>query len=115
MDEIVETSFPFPIADTESGPDILYTDYEVELKFTDYTKIPRKILFHEVPFFAFKSTDADSRELLDDRTYIIKNSSIIKNLMETNEISNPSEFTHQIICFNEVGSFLEIVYSKMEY
>ncbi len=36
MDELKETTFPFPIADTESGPDIHYSRDVLTLMFVDY-------------------------------------------------------------------------------
>jgi len=113
MDDLREASFPFPIADTDSGPSLEYTRDEVTLRFVDYTEMPRQVTFDDVASIRISSIDADPRDLLDDRTYIVDNSSLIGRLTEVGEIVNPDDYTHQIVCFNETGQFLEIVYRRM--
>ncbi|MEO1400720.1 MAG: hypothetical protein AAFV72_05620 [Cyanobacteria bacterium J06635_1] len=113
MDDLFETTCPCPIADIADGPSLSYSQAELTLRFVDYTETPRKVVFDDVVFFTLSSIEADSRELWDDRTYIVKNSSLIQRLAETEDVESPEDYAHRIICFNKTGEYLEIVYRKM--
>ena len=114
MDKLVETQFPYPVADTEGGPLVSYTDANVTLSFVDYKGIPRRVTFRDVPFLNIASIDSDQRALYDDRVYAVEDSSVIDRLTQIGEISSAHHYTHQIICFNEAGIFLEIVYRRCD-
>ena len=113
MDNLKISSFPYPIADTEEHPKITHFKGKLELEFTDYTATKRQILFDDVAFFSVSSIDADSRSLLDDQAYSVENSSQIKRLAIVGDIDDASDFKHLIVCFNESGQFLEIIYRNM--
>ena len=113
MDELTYCSFPFPIADTEEHPRIKHFLGSLELTFVDYTNEKRVLNYTDVVYFGWSSIDSDPRDLQDDQSYIVKNSSMIKRLTETKDIDDPTNFTHQIVCFNETGQFLEIVYRTL--
>lgn len=114
MDDLREASFPFPIADIEDGPSVSYSSAELVLRFVDYTKTPREVVFKDVTSFRVSSIDADTRKLWDDRTYIVDDSALIRRLVEAGDIDDPKFYMHRIIPFNETGQYLEIVYREME-
>lgn len=113
MEQLIEVSFPYSIADIESGPVIHYENHVLSLEFVDYTNTKRLVQFKDVMHYAYASIDADPRTLWDDRAYEIKNSAKIKGLLESNEIDSAESYNHYIICFNETGMFLELVFSHM--
>ena len=114
MDELQFCSFPYPIADTEEHPRISYFQGVLNLVFVDYMAIRRHLRYDDVAYFALASIDADPRNLHDDQSYVVVNSSLIEKLAATRDIDDKTEFTHQIVCFNETGQFLEIVYRTLD-
>lgn len=113
MDDLLEASFPFPIADTADGPAISYSRGELTLTYIDYTETRREASFGDVAFFCVSSIDANPRDLLDDRSYVVNESSLIERLVNVGDIDDPHKFKHQIICFNETGQFLEVVFRDL--
>jgi len=114
MDELRETSFPFSIADTTDGPYLSYARAQIILRFTDYTETPRQVVFNDVVSFSLSLIEAYEHKLWDDRTYIVNDSSLIKKLAATGDIDSPKDYVHKIICFNETGEYVEIVYQPMD-
>ena len=114
MDELREVSFPFPIADAEAGPFVSYGGFDLTLRLIDYTGTPRNISFRDVPYFQLIPVDADPRGLWNDRSYLVDDSSLIARLFESGSIDKATGYQHQIICFNETGQLLEIVYREMK-
>ena len=113
MDDLTFSSYPFPIADTEEHPRIVHFEGSLELTYVDYTNAKHVLECSDVVFFAWSSIDADNRNLCDDQSYVVKNSSMIEHFVRIGDIDDPAQFTHQIVCFNETGQFLEIVYRAL--
>ena len=114
METLKEISFPFPIADADTGPILTWNHRDLVLEFTDSTGSFRRALFQDVPYYHFNSIDDQTRVLEDERFYTVPNSSVIESLFNSKEIASKKDYIHTIICFSSIDSFLEVIYKKMQ-
>ena len=105
------TRFPAPTADTEAGPEFHYAAGELLLTFTDYMMTPVRIRFRDVVGLRWSEEDDSGYSLRDDDVYEVHSSFWIESLQGLGVIP-PGEhgYRHLKIGFNELGSFLEVVF-----
>jgi hypothetical protein len=104
--------FPFPVADTESGPVIQWKAHSLLLEFTDYLGNLCRVEFSEVPHFEFLSEDELNAGLYRyDGVVEVLDSPVISRLIEIGEIAaaESGRFHHLVIGFNEIGSYLVVI------
>ncbi len=109
--------FPFPVADTEAGPRIEWNQFTLTLRFTDYQNTDCEAVFDEVSHFELLSEDElNTSQFKYDGVVEVIDSGIIKNLLSIGEINEDerNDFHHIVIGFNEVGSYLSIVFKNLE-
>ncbi|MCF6439517.1 hypothetical protein L1077_08765 [Pseudoalteromonas luteoviolacea] len=71
--------------------------------------------FFDVPHFKFLSSDEGIVSgLSDDRVYEVKNSELIASLIKCGEIAAGEKYKHWFVGFNEIGSFIEVVFSGFD-
>lgn len=109
-------SFPFPVADTEEGPTLVWRDFELVLQFRCYLGDEHTVTFKEVLHFELVSeSELDARVFPIDGVVELLDSEIKSKLAATGEIlaSKVNKFRHIVIGFNEVGSYLIVVFSAL--
>ncbi len=114
MDELRKASFPFPVADADDGPDIRFSDAVLTLTFVDCTGRRCTVRFIDTVWFSYTPIESDDRRLDDVGVFSVGNSSLISRLIGGGELERDGNYTHQIICFNERGCRLEVVFEKIE-
>ena len=98
-------------ADTESRPQIAWKDYDLTIEFNDYTNNLVIFKFFDVPFFKFLSSEEPSvSSLSDDCIHEVQNSELLSLLKSCGEIEPDEDFKHWLVGFNEIGSFVEIIF-----
>lgn len=110
-------SFPYPVADTEAGPKIEWNDFTLNLRFTDYLNTECEVTFEEVSHFEFISEDAiQASQFQYDGVVEIIESDTIEELVRVGEVNEneKAEFHHIAIGFNEIGSYLIVVFKKIK-
>ncbi len=101
------------ISDVESGPDITWNNFQLKLEFRDYSNIACELIFTEVSHFKLLSSAEPSVSgLSDDGAYEIVDSKLIASLKACGEIDPDEECKHWLVGFNEVGSFVEVVFKS---
>ncbi|MCX7554759.1 hypothetical protein OS175_12830 [Marinicella sp. S1101] len=104
---------PFSVADTEEGPIIKWDKYSLLVQFKSFENRACEIVFSEVSHFEFLVEDElDSKIFQYDGAIEIIDSQTINNLVSIGEISKEeiSSFHHVVIGFNEIGSYLSVVF-----
>jgi hypothetical protein len=107
--------FPYSVADTESGPAVNWQDYLLTLSFTTWRNQQVSLAFHDAHHFAFfPETEENAKHYQYDGVVEVVDSQIIKQLLSTCEITpeEASELKHIVIGFNELGSYLSVVFSE---
>ena len=67
--------------------------------------------FFDVPHFKFISSEESIvSDLSDDRVYQVLNSELLENLIKCGGITAEEQFKHWFIGFNEIGSFIEVIF-----
>ena len=99
-------------ADTESGPDLEFSDRNLIIRYRDYQSCDKKYKISDVIAFKLNPsslaeyngiTDLDQCEVID--------SGLIKELKNLGEIGNSQVAKHILIGFNESGGqFIDVVY-----
>lgn len=110
-------SFPFPVADTESGPVIEWDSHALNLRFTDYLSNRCEVVFRDVSHFEFLVEDElDSRIYQYDGAVEVVDSPVIAKLIEIGDIpaGEAEHFRHLVIGFNEIGAYLVVVCRDLE-
>ena len=110
--------FPYPVADTESGPTLYWDRFVLEVNFVSYQNISCKAIFDDVSHFEFISEDEVTHGNYSyDGVVEVKNSPLIEKLVSVGEIdkSEALELKHIVIGFNEIGSYLTIVFKNDRY
>ncbi|MEO0474892.1 MAG: hypothetical protein AAF085_02820 [Planctomycetota bacterium] len=108
-------SLPFPVADTEAGPCIVWDSFTLKASFTDYCGKLREFCFSELSHFEFVSEDElDSNLYQYDGAVEVLNSQIISRLIEIGEIpeTDRQDYHHVVVGFNEIGSYLVVVFKS---
>jgi hypothetical protein len=105
-------SFPFPVADTSSGPAIQWENGKLTVGFSDYEETPCRIIFDEVSHFEWLAEDElDSKIFAYDGVVEVIDSTLIDRLVQIGVIApeSRSRFRHLVIGFNEVSAYLVVV------
>ena len=106
-------SLPFSVADAEEGPIIKWEKYSLLIQFKSFENRTCEIAFFEVSHFEFLVEDElDSKIFQYDGAVEILDSQTTNNLVSIGEISKEeaSSFRHVVIGFNEIGSYLSVVF-----
>ena len=109
-------AFPCPVADTESGPIITWEEYNLKLEFVTYQNQSCVIIFEEVSHFQFVSEDElSSKTYQYDGAVEVVESEVIAKLISVGEIdkTEANDFKHIVIGFNEIGSYVIVVFKTM--
>ena len=109
--------FPFPVADTESGPVVQWDSYSLTLQFTDYQANQCEVVFRDVSHFEFLVEDElDSTIYQYDGAVEVIDSPVIARLVEIGDISSDEaeSFRHLVIGFNEIGAYLAVICRALE-
>ena len=111
-------NFPYPVADTESGPTINWDQYVLEVNFVSYQNISCKAIFYDVSHFEFISEDEVTHgHYAYDGVIEVKESSQIEKLVSVGEIDKIEalKFKHIVIGFNEKGIYLVVIFKNDKY
>lgn len=110
-----QTIFPAPTADTEAGPEFHYSDGELLLSFRDYRNNDVRIRFRNVLGIRWTEDDGSGHGLRDDKVYEVRDSDWIRKLQDLGAIPSANHgYRHLKIGFNELGSFLDVVFKGNE-
>lgn len=110
-------AFPFPVADTEEGPRFTWDSFTLTLEFVDYLGISREVHFTGVSHYELLSEDElDSKVFQYDGAVEVLDSPLVDRLIEIGEITADERrsFRHLVIGFNEIGSYLVVVYRSLD-
>ena len=110
-------AFPFPVADTDSGPVVQWKDHSLHLQFTDYLTNQCEVIFDDVSHFEFLVEDELDPSVYDyDGVVEMIDSPVIARLIEIGDISSQDakNFHHIIIGFNEIGSYLVVIFRNLK-
>lgn len=109
--ELISTNLRFSTADTESNPRIEWEDFNLAIYFSDYTNTPVRLKFFDVPHFkALSSDEPRVAKIGDDGVYEVSNSELVDTLIKCGEIYESENYKHWLVGFNEIGTFVEVVF-----
>ncbi|MGP1722021.1 hypothetical protein [Shewanella frigidimarina] len=98
-------------ADCEEQPKIEWNNFDLSINFKNWNNQEVVLKFFDVPHFKMISSDEIAvTDLSDDSIYEVKNSDLIESLVKCGEITSEEQFQHWFIGFNEIGSFVEVVF-----
>ncbi|MEM7244475.1 MAG: hypothetical protein AAF533_03990 [Acidobacteriota bacterium] len=109
-------SLPCAVADTQAGPVMRWERSDLTLSFTDYQDEPCCLRFEDVPHFELLADgELDGRVFFDDGAVEVLGSPVMAKLVEVGALTDSEAEAHRhvVIGFNEIGSFLSIVYRNM--
>jgi len=110
-------NFPCSVADTESGPKIVWEKQKLILEFQSYLKEACIVQFGEVDHFELLVEDELDSELYHyDGAVEVLESEIIDRLVAIGNIdkSDASNYKHYVIGFNEIGAYISVVFKTMK-
>jgi hypothetical protein len=105
-------SFPFPVADTSTGPVIQWKNDRLTVEFSDHEDAACLVSFHEVPHFEWLTDgELDPGVFPYDGVVEVIESPLIDRMVKSGGIAGgwKDEYRHLVIGFNEVGAYLVIV------
>ena len=108
---------PFPVADTECGPVLKWERECLTVSFTTLMKDPVELIFEDVPHFEWVAEGVlDPRSHPDDGAVRVVDSPLIKRFVEIGTLTRKeaAHCTHAVIGFNELGTYLVIVFRMMK-
>lgn len=102
-------------ADIEKGPQVIWEEFGLRITFNDYLNQPVALLFNEVPHFKLLSSDEPRlSSLQDDSVFEVLSSELIESLTACGELDAETDFKHWLIGFNEIGTFVEVIFQDFE-
>ena len=100
-----------PTGYTISGPVIRWDQFNLFIEFEDYMQVEWQLEFKEVDNFKlFSSDDPYVSDITDDGIYEVLDSPLLASLIACGEIDEGEGYKHWLIGFNEIGSFIEVVF-----
>jgi len=109
--------FPFMVADTEAGPDIRWRKFGLTLRFTTPQGERCCVEFSDVEHFELLSdTELDPKLFPDDGVVEVVDSPLVQRLVSSGSLTGAEtpDLKHLVIGFNEIGSYLVILFRAME-
>ncbi len=98
-------------ADCEEQPKIEWNNFDLSIKFKNWSAQEVTLKFFDVPHFKMLSSDEIAvSDLSDDCVYEVKNFDLIESLVKCGEVTSEEQFKHWFIGFNEIGSFVEVIF-----
>ncbi|KPZ67039.1 hypothetical protein AN944_04198 [Shewanella sp. P1-14-1] len=109
--EVASINLKSSTADCEENPKIEWNKFDLSINYKNWSNESVTLKFFDVPHFKMVSSDELSVSTLsDDCVYEVKNSELIASLIKCGEITKEEEFKHWFVGFNEIGSFIEVVF-----
>jgi len=113
--EVASINLKSSTADCEENPKIEWNIFDLSIRYENWNNESVTLKFFDVPHFKMVSSDELTVSTLsDDCIYEVKNSELIASLIKCCEITKEEEFEHWFVGFNEIGSFIEIVFRGFE-
>ncbi|BBN82250.1 hypothetical protein PA25_22350 [Pseudoalteromonas sp. A25] len=98
-------------ADCKEQPTVEWSNFDLSVRFKNWMNEDVQLNFFDVPHFKFLSSDESTvSNLSDDQVYEVQSSDLLENLIQCDEIAAEEGFKHWFIGFNEIGSFIEVVF-----
>lgn len=113
--EFVPINLKSSTADSKASPKIEWNNFDLKIEYKNWRDQLFVLNFFDVPHLKMLSSDEiEVSALSDDLVYEVKNSGLLANLIKCGEIKADEKFNHWLVGFNEIGSFVEVVFKTFE-
>jgi len=113
--EVTSINLKSSTADCEEHPKVEWNNFDLSIQYKNWSNENVTLKFFDVPHFKMVSSDENVVSTLsDDRVYEVQNSELVANLIKCGEITNNEQFKHWFVGFNDIGSFIEVVFKGFD-
>ena len=113
--EVALVNLKSSTADSEEQPKIEWEQFDLLIKYKNWQNEIVTLKFFDVPHFKLLSSDESIvSHLSDDRVYDVRNSELLNRLIECGEITQNEQYKHWLVGFNEIGSFVEVIFKYFD-